>query len=58
MFRVCSVHLVWLHNVDEEDIQKLLGDNVSLRQQRTHHVYHEVLHLACVLLTEITIFTV
>ena len=50
--RVLALRLERLHDVDEDDVEQLVGDEVGLRDERREDVEHETLHLAGVLVAE------
>ena len=50
--RVLALRLLWLHDVDEDDVEQLIGDEVGLGDEGREHVQHEALHLARVLVAE------
>ena len=46
---VLALGLLRLDDVDEDDVEQLVGDEVGLRDQRRQHVQHERFHLPGVL---------
>ena len=46
---VLALRLLRLDDVDEDDVEQLVGDEVGLRDQRRQHVQHERFHLPGVL---------
>ena len=46
---VLALRLLRLDDVDEDDVEQLVGDEVGLRDQRREHVQHERFHLPGVL---------
>ena len=49
---VLALRLLRLDDVDEDDVEQLVGDEVGLGDERREDVQHEALHLARVLVAE------